>query len=38
MLKNAKAEAKATFNSIIENHAQSPEAQKARSLITLLNG
>jgi predicted negative regulator of RcsB-dependent stress response len=37
MLKNAKADAKATFGAIIENHATSPEAQKARSLSALLN-
>ncbi len=37
MLKNAKADAKATFNTLIENHGQSPEAQKARSIEALLN-
>jgi predicted negative regulator of RcsB-dependent stress response len=37
MLKNQKTEAKATFNSLIEQHGTSPEAQKARSIEALLN-
>lgn len=37
MLKNDKEQAKATFNSLIEAHATSPEAQKARSIQALLN-
>lgn len=37
MLKNAKDDAKATFNSLIESHGASPEAQKARSIQSLLN-
>ena len=37
MLKNANADAKATFNTLIETHGTSPEAQKARSIQSLLN-
>lgn len=37
MLKNSKDDAKATFNSLIESHGSSPEAQKARSIQSLLN-
>jgi hypothetical protein len=37
MLKKANDEARTTFSKLIETHAASPEAQKARSLQTLLN-
>jgi predicted negative regulator of RcsB-dependent stress response len=37
MLKNSNADAKATFNTLIETHGTSPEAQKARSIQSLLN-
>jgi hypothetical protein len=37
MLKNSNADAKATFNALIEAHGTSPEAQKARSIQSLLN-
>lgn len=37
LLKNQKPEAKATFNSLIEQHGASPEAQKARSIESLFN-
>ncbi len=37
LLKNAKADAKATFTTLIETHGTSPEAQKARSIQALLN-
>jgi predicted negative regulator of RcsB-dependent stress response len=37
MLKNSKDDAKATFNALIESHGSSPEAQKARSIQSLLN-
>ncbi len=37
LLKNQKTEAKATFNSLIEQHGASPEAQKARSIEALFN-
>lgn len=37
MLKSQNAEAKATFNTLIEGHGTSPEAQKARSIQALLN-
>jgi predicted negative regulator of RcsB-dependent stress response len=37
LLKSQKAEAKATFDGLIEKHGASPEAQKARSLQALLN-
>lgn len=37
LLKNQKSEAKATFNSLIEQHGASPEAQKARSIEALFN-
>lgn len=37
MLKNSKDDAKATFNSLIEAHGATPEAQKARSIQSLLN-
>lgn len=37
LLKNAKADAKATFSTLIEAHGASPEAQKARSIQALLN-
>jgi len=37
MLKNANTDARKTFNSLIESHATSPEAQKARALLALLH-
>jgi predicted negative regulator of RcsB-dependent stress response len=37
MLKKANEDARATFSKLIEAHSSSPEAQKARSLQTLLN-
>ena len=37
MLKDAKAEAKATLDDLIAKHANSPEAQKARSMLALIN-
>jgi predicted negative regulator of RcsB-dependent stress response len=37
LLKNSKDDAKATFNTLIETHGTSPEAQKARSIQALLN-
>lgn len=37
MLKNAKEDANKTFSALIEQHAASPEAQKARSIQALLN-
>lgn len=37
MLKNSKDDAKATFSALILNHGASPEAQKARSIQSLLN-
>jgi predicted negative regulator of RcsB-dependent stress response len=37
LLKNAKAEAKATFATLIEKHGTTPEAQKARSMQALLD-
>jgi predicted negative regulator of RcsB-dependent stress response len=37
MLKNSNTDAKATFNTLIETHGTSPEAQKARSIQSLLN-
>jgi len=37
MLKNENADAKATFSTLIEAHGASPEAQKARSIQSLLN-
>lgn len=38
LLKNAKAEAKTTLSGLVEAHGSSPEAQKARSLLALING
>ena len=37
MLKNAKEDAKATFAKLIETHGATAEAQKARSIQSLLN-
>ena len=38
LLKGDKANAKSTLSNLIDTHASSPEAQKARSLLTLING
>ena len=38
MFKNAKPEAKQTFTTLIDTYATSAEAQKARSLLAMLNG
>jgi hypothetical protein len=37
MLKDAKTEAKATLDDLIVKHANTPEAQKARSMLALIN-
>ena len=37
ILKDARAEAKKTLSQLIEKHGATPEAQKARSMQTLLN-